>query len=97
LLTLSEWADVALIFLLAQVFIVGIAGGISVFYTIRGFTRLDKELRFRLPLLREQMKRTAITADVVAEQIREPIIAAGSGLAQAERIVASLSSVFKRK
>jgi len=96
-LTLSEWADLALIFLLGQVFIVGIAGGVSLFYTIRGFNRIDKELRFRLPLLREQMKRTAITADIVAEQIREPIITVGSGLAQAERIVTGLSSVFKRK
>jgi hypothetical protein len=88
---------VALIFLLAQVFVVGITGAISLFYAIRGFNRVDKELRFRLPLLREQMKRTAVSTDVIAEHIREPIIAAGSGLAQAERIATSLSSVFKSK
>lgn len=97
MLELSEWRNLALIFLLAQVFVVGIAGAISIFYTIRSFTRLDKEMRFRLPLLREQVKRTAVSADIIAEHIREPIIAAGSGWAQAERIASGLVSSFKRK
>jgi hypothetical protein len=96
-LTLSEWADLALIFLLCQAFIMGIGGAIALFYTVRSCTRLDKELRFRLPLLREQMQRSALSAESIAEQIREPIIAASSGLAQVERIVSVLSSPSKRR
>jgi hypothetical protein len=96
-LTLSEWADLALIFLLCQAFVIGIGGAIALFYTIRSFTRLDKELRFRLPLLREQMQRSAVSAELIAEQIREPIIAASSGLAQVERIVSVLWLPSKRK
>ncbi len=96
-MTLPEWRNLALVFLLGQVFLVGIGGVIGIFYTIRSFNRLDKELRFRLPLLREQMKRTAVSSDMIAEYIREPIIAAGAGWAQAERIVTGLSSTFKRK
>jgi hypothetical protein len=96
-LTLSEWADLALIFLLAQVFLMGLAGGIALFYTIRSFTRLDKELHLRLPILRATMKQTALSTETVAEQIREPIIAASSALANIERMVSVLSPSPKRK
>jgi hypothetical protein len=96
-LTLSEWTNLAIVFLAAQVFIMGIGGAIGLFYTIRSFNRLDKEMRFRLPLLREQMKQTAVSSYVIAEYIREPIIAASSGWAQAGRIVSGFASSFKRK
>jgi hypothetical protein len=43
------------------------------------------------------MQRSAVSAELIAEQIREPIIAASSGLAQVERMVSVLWLPSKRK
>lgn len=96
-MTLSQWADIALIFLLAQVFVMGIGLGIALFYTLRAMAIFDRQLHITLPRLRNRADRMALTVARVGEEIRAPLIATSSRLAQAQRVLHGAASALKGK
>lgn len=96
-MTLSEWADLALIFLLVQVFLIGVGAAIALFYTLRGMAQFDRLLRVSLPRLRSRANRAALMTERAGENVKAPIVAASSRLAQAQRIFESATSPFRRK
>jgi len=95
--TLDQWTDVALVFLLAQVFFVCIGFGIALFYSVRAVAQADRGIRAWLPRVRTRADALAAQSEAFGENVKAPIVVASSRMAQIDRTLKAAAASARPK
>lgn len=96
-MTLSEWADLAMIVLVIQGFIGALVVGIVLFFAMRALLEALRWLRRTFPGVRGRFAQAAHISSRASQRIAAPFIAGSAAQAQVRGWLHALGSLFSQR
>jgi hypothetical protein len=96
-MTLSEWADLSIILLAIEAFVISLVPALILFYCVKGMLRLLRELRRVFPIVRGYFLKAEQITKKTSDQVAAPFITASATAAQTRRWQQSLIASLRTK
>ena len=84
-MTLSAWADLSIILLAIEAFVICLVLGVIYFYATRGILQLMRRLRITFPIIQGYFRQAEQVTKTASDRVAAPFIATSAATAKVRR------------